>query len=87
MDKKICAYICSGCGIGDALDIEALTETVGSEMSVECKSHECLCGEAGRAFLEADVKDGVNALVIGACSPRVMQNEFTFGDDKINQRA
>jgi quinone-modifying oxidoreductase subunit QmoB len=25
MDKKYGAYICTGCGIGDALDIEALT--------------------------------------------------------------
>ena len=26
-------------------------------------------------------------MVVGACSPRVMQNEFDFGDDKITVRA
>ena len=87
MDKTYCAYICSGCGIGDALDIEALTGTVSSDMSMECKTHECLCGEAGRAFIEADINGGINTVVIGACSPRVMQQEFDFGDDKITVRA
>jgi quinone-modifying oxidoreductase, subunit QmoB len=87
MDKTYCAYVCTGCGIGDALDIEALNEVVTSEMSMECKSHECLCGSEGRALIEGDVKGGVNTVVIGACSPRVMQKEFDFGDDKITTRA
>lgn len=87
MDKTYCAYLCSGCGIGDALDMEALSEVVSGEMSMECKSHECLCGEAGRAFIEADIVAGTNTVVIGACSPRVMTDEFNFGKDKITVRA
>lgn len=87
MDKTYCAYLCSGCGIGDALDMEALSEVVSGEMSMECKSHECLCGEAGRAFIEADIAAGTNTVVIGACSPRVMTDEFNFGEDKITVRA
>ena len=88
MDKKYCAYLCSGCGIGDALDMEALAEVVTGEMSMECKTHECLCGAEGRAFIEKDMADdGVNTIVVGACSPRVMQNEFDFGEDKITVRA
>ena len=87
MDKTYCAYICSGCGIGEALDMEALAEVVTDEMSMECKSHECLCGQEGRAFIEKDIADGINTVVIGACSPRVMADEFNFGDDKITVRA
>jgi len=87
MDKKYCAYICAGCGIGDALDLEALTEVVTGEMSMDCKTHDCLCGAEGRAFIEADIKEGVNTVVVGACSPRVMTDEFKFGDDKITIRA
>lgn len=87
MDKKYCAYICAGCGIGDALDLEALTEVVTGEMSMDCKTHDCLCGAEGRAFIEADIKEGVNTVVVGACSPRVMTEEFKFGDDKITIRA
>ena len=87
MDKTYCSYICSGCGIGDALDMEALAEVVTEEMSMECKSHQCLCGAEGRAFIEKDIADGINTVVIGACSPRVMAKEFDFGDDKITVRA
>lgn len=87
MDKKYCAYLCAGCGIGDALDLEALTEVVTGEMSMECKTHECLCGADGRALIEKDVADGTNTVVVGACSPRVMTQEFDFGKDKITVRA
>ncbi len=88
MDKKISAYVCTGCGIGEALDIEALTGVVTGEMSTECKTHEALCGAAGREMIQSDIdNDGVNTVVIGACSPRVMQDAFDFGDDKITVRA
>ncbi len=88
MDKTYCAYICSGCGIGDALDMEALAEVVTSEMSMECKTGACLCGSEGRALMENDMKEnGVNTFVIGACSPRVMAKEFDFGENTITTRA
>jgi len=88
MDKKYCAYLCSGCGIGDALDMEALAEVVTDEMSMECKTSDCLCGSEGRALMEKDKKDdGVNTFVVAACSPRVMHKEFDFGDDTITCRA
>jgi quinone-modifying oxidoreductase, subunit QmoB len=87
MDKKYCAYICAGCGIGDALDMEALVEVVSGEMSMECKTHAFLCGPEGRSLIEGDVAGGVNTIVVGACSPRVMAREFDFGTDKITVRA
>lgn len=87
MDKKYCAYLCSGCGIGDVLDMEALSGVVTGEMSMDCKTHQCLCGAEGLAFIGADLADGVNTVVIGACSPRVMTKEFDFGEDKITVRA
>ncbi len=88
MDKKYGAYICTGCGIGDALDIEALTGVVTGEMKMECKTHEALCATAGRELIQNDINNnGVNTVVIGACSPRVMQDVFNFGSDKITIRA
>ena len=87
MDKKYGAYICTGCGIGDTLDIEALSEVASSEMSMECKTHQAFCSADGRALIESDINDGVNTVVVAACSPRVMQDEFNFGDDKITIRA
>jgi len=87
MDKKYSAYICTGCGIGEALDIEALSKIASNEMAMDCKEHACLCGADGRAFIEKDMNEnGVNTIVVCACSPRVMQNELTFGDDKITVR-
>jgi quinone-modifying oxidoreductase subunit QmoB len=87
MDKKYGAYICTGCGIGDTLDTEALCEVASSEMNMECKTHQALCSADGRALIEGDINDGVNTVVVAACSPRVMLDEFNFGDDKITIRA
>jgi len=87
MDKKYSAYLCSGCGIGDALDMDALAEVVTGEMSMDCKTADCLCGAEGRALIEKDVAEGVNTIVVGACSPRVMKNEFDFGEETITIRA
>ena len=88
MDKKYGAYICTGCGIGDTLDIEALSKVASSEMGMNCKTHQALCSADGRALIEKDMNDdGVNTVVVAACSPRVMLDEFNFGDDKITIRA
>ncbi len=87
MDKKYCAYICAGCGIGDALDLKALSDIVSEEMSMECKIHDCLCGDEGRAEMKSDIDGGVNTIVVGGCSPRIMTDTFDFGDDVIVSRA
>jgi quinone-modifying oxidoreductase subunit QmoB len=87
MSKTYCAYLCSGCGIGDALDFDALSGIVSKEMSMECKTSPCLCSAEGRSVIAKDIEGGVNTVVIGACSPRVMTQEFDFGDDKIVVRA
>lgn len=87
MDKKTQGYICTGCGIGAGLDADALSGMVTSEMKFPCKTHEALCSKAGREMIEADIAEGANTLVIGACSLRVMQDEFNFGEDKIVVRA
>ena len=70
MDKKICTYICTGCGIGEAINIEELSGVVTGEMSQECKTHAQLCGPEGRAFLENEKSaEGINTFNICACSP------------------
>jgi quinone-modifying oxidoreductase subunit QmoB len=72
-------YVCEGCGIGGALDIEALSKVATGEFGVErCVAHPCLCGDAGRQRLAQDVAEGVNTLVVAACSPRFMTDAFAF---------
>jgi hypothetical protein len=44
MDKKTAVYICTGCGIGDALDIEQLKEEGTEDFTIDVsKDHPCLC--------------------------------------------
>ncbi|MDH4320745.1 MAG: hydrogenase iron-sulfur subunit [Desulfobulbaceae bacterium] len=87
MDKKYAAYICTGCGIGDAVNVEELVGVVTGSGVGECKTHAALCSAEGLGVIKADIDGGVNTVVIGACSPRVMTEEFDFGKDKIVARA
>ncbi|MGD8686388.1 MAG: FAD-dependent oxidoreductase [Syntrophobacterales bacterium] len=93
MEKKIGVYICKGCGIGDSLDMEALAAVANDEFSpAVCKDHEFLCSKEGVDSIKADLNgdDAVNAVVVAACSPRVMQDVFNFGPsvvlDRVNLR-
>jgi quinone-modifying oxidoreductase subunit QmoB len=77
MEKKIGVYICKGCGINDAVDVEKLAKTVPGSMV--CKSHDVLCSPEGVQLIKNDMtSDGVNTVVIAACSPRVKYEEFDF---------
>jgi quinone-modifying oxidoreductase subunit QmoB len=80
MEKKTTCYLCKGCGIGEALDFEALAKAAKEQKITEVKEHDILCSPEGVAMIQADVDAGVNALLIGACSGRFKTDEFSFGD-------
>jgi quinone-modifying oxidoreductase subunit QmoB len=91
MEKKIAVYICSGCGIGDALDIDQLSKVATDENSVPiCKTHPNLCSQEGLELIKKDIaEEGANTLVIAACSHRVMVDVFNFEScivDRVNIR-
>jgi quinone-modifying oxidoreductase subunit QmoB len=91
MDKKIAVYICTGCGIGEALDIEQLSKVATSECKAAvCRNHSNLCSPEGAQLIKDDVaNDGVNTVLIAACSPRVMYDVFNFEGtimDRVNLR-
>jgi quinone-modifying oxidoreductase subunit QmoB len=91
MDKKIAVYICSGCGIGDALDIDQLSKVATSECKVPvCKNHPNLCSVEGVQVIKDDIaNDGVNTVIVAACSQRVMYDVFKFDGvilDRVNLR-
>ncbi|MFW6081583.1 MAG: FAD-dependent oxidoreductase [Desulfosalsimonas sp.] len=78
MSKKYGVYICKGCGIGDALDIEAICDVVEEE-ALPCKTHDFLCSAEGVDFIKKDIEEnGTNTLVIAACSRRVNYNTLRF---------
>jgi len=91
MEKKLAAYICTGCGIGDALDIEQLGKLATEEESIPiCRTHPNLCSQEGVELIKKDMEgEGANTLIIAACSPRVMYDVFDFENcivDRVNLR-
>jgi len=87
MDKKLAVYICSGCGIGDCLDLDKVSEVATKEYKIEiCKTHPFLCGEEGANLIKKDIEEGVNTLVIAACSPRVNYDVFSYDSSIVLER-
>ncbi len=90
-EEKTGVYICSGCGVGDRLDAEALSKTVEEEHNpAVLKTHPCLCGEEGGALIAGDVEaEGLSKLCVAACSARVFHDRFSFGEalvERVNLR-
>ena len=91
MEKKIAVYICTGCGIGEAIDIEQFEKVASDEAGVPiCKKHPSLCNPEGVEIIKNDItSEGANALVIAGCSHRVMYDVFNFESciiDRVNIR-
>ena len=80
MEKKYGVYICKGCGIADAIDIEKLSNVATKDNKMPlCKTHDVLCSPEGVQLIKDDMaKDGVNTVIIAACSPRVKYEELDF---------
>ena len=81
MEKKYGVYICKGCGIGDSINIEKLAKTAkyGPVKEENIKTHDILCSPEGVQLIKNDIKkDGINTVIIAACSPRVKYEEFDF---------
>jgi len=79
-EMKTGVYICTDCGIGDALDMERLQNVAIKEMRAPiCRTHPFLCSQEGAALIKNDINnEGVNRIVIAACSPRVNHEAFDF---------
>ena len=91
MEKKTAVYICEGCGIGDALDIEQLGKVATEDGGVPvCRNHPNLCSKEGVELIKSDIaNEGANTLIIAACSHRVMYDAFDFEGcivDRVNLR-
>ncbi len=88
MDKKIGVYICSGCEIGDSLEIAKLSEVANNKeyQTAVCRTHPCFCGEEGAQLIKKDIEDGINTVVVAACSPRVNYDVFSYSPPTIVER-
>ncbi|MGM0668228.1 MAG: FAD-dependent oxidoreductase [Gemmatimonadota bacterium] len=79
MDKNVAVYLCKGCDIGGALDMDALNDVATDEYNIElCREHDCMCSDEGVELIRQDINEGVNSVVVAACSQRFMVDTFTF---------
>jgi quinone-modifying oxidoreductase subunit QmoB len=79
-ERKLAAYLCKGCGIGAALNFEELAKITKKRGKVQdIKEHDILCSPEGIDLIKQDIaNEGVNCVIIAACSPRVKYEEFDF---------
>jgi hypothetical protein len=85
---KYAAYLCSGCGLGDKLDVGALEKIAQKEGKMAVvKSHPFLCNAEGVQMIKDDIaNDGVTHLCIAACSRRAKAEAFSFPEAAVCPR-
>ncbi len=87
MEDKQGVYICTGCGIGDALDIEALKKVAESEYKVPVCKTISSCANGDFDTIRNDVQsEGLNKVVLAGCSSRVDFGIKPFGDGVMLER-
>ena len=79
-DNKFAAYICSGCGIGDAMKVTQLENIAKKEGKMAIvKSHPFLCNAEGVQMINDDIaNEAVTHICIAACSRRAKTEAFHF---------
>ena len=82
MEKKYGVYLWKGRGIAEAMDLESITKVIKKEGKIQhIKEADILCSPEGRALILEDLKpegEGINSIVVAACSSRVKYEEFDF---------
>ncbi len=80
MDDKVGVYICTGYGIGEALDIEALSKVAEEESGVVLCKTISTCTQDDLKVIRDDVaSEGLTKIVLAAASPRLDIGVDPFG--------
>ena len=80
MSDSVSVFVCTGCEIGDALDMDALGEVASEDFSIrQIHTHPALCSDEGVAQVRAALGEDGKA-VLCACSQREKCDVFRFGD-------
>ena len=84
---KVGAYICKGCGLGERLDCGQLATIAEREGKAKLvREHEFLCNAEGVAMIQNDIdNEGVNKVMIAACSRRSKTEAFSFENVAISR--
>jgi quinone-modifying oxidoreductase subunit QmoB len=90
MGKKVGVYVCGGCGIGSCLDRQKLVDIATTEYRTAIvRSSPAFCLEDAQLIKNDIEREGVDSVVIAACSPRVNTDVFNFKDpfvERVNIR-
>ena len=92
IETKVGVYLCSGCEIGDCLNMDELAKVATVENKIPvCKINPWLCSAESIETIKKDINDEkLNRVVIGACSQRYLSDIFKFDPkvlvDRVNLR-
>ncbi|MGD9022323.1 MAG: heterodisulfide reductase subunit A, partial [Deltaproteobacteria bacterium] len=90
MEKKLGVYVCEGCGIAEAIDKNRLMQKAIPKKIEIRRNHPIMCSPEGVDLIKKDIAgEGVNTVVICACSRRVLYDVFDFGPvivERVNLR-
>ena len=79
-EMKTAAYICQGCGIGERIDTQQMVKVATREGKMAVvREHAFLCNAEGVQMICDDIaNEGVNHIMIAACSRRAKTEAFYF---------
>jgi quinone-modifying oxidoreductase, subunit QmoB len=82
--KQVGAFLCSGCEIGEAIDVGAAEKACRDAGAVQALCHACLCSPEGLAAIRQGIDAGkLDGVLVAACSQRVKVEEFRFDPSKV----
>jgi quinone-modifying oxidoreductase subunit QmoB len=74
---KLGVFLCTGCGIGDAIDVDGVIEAANEHGCACTLTHECFCGPEGLEAIKSTVAENdLNGILVAACSERAKNKEF-----------
>ena len=91
-DTKMACYICTGCEIGQSLNIDELVKVAGKDAKFAAvKTNERLCEQSAVDMIKADIEAGdLHRVSLCACSIREHTALFNFGPkilvDRVSMR-
>ncbi len=88
IETKVGVYLCSGCGIGESINCEQLSQVASKECKVPVsKVSPWLCSEENVEMIRKDIEnEKLNRVVIGGCSSRFLSDVFKFNENVLVDR-
>lgn len=89
MREKLMGVFLCDCGgeISSTIDMSQLAESASNLKGVKfVKRHSFLCGDEGKSLIKTAIEDGVDGIVVAACSPKLYETTFrkSLSDSGLN---